>query len=132
VGAEHVLLPARSSPMRDELFEAGSICSKPNSEYLVGSSEHLDTLLEIAEPVRSLRNAPREVVEATILLLCDGRYLTLENLADLLNRGKDSLRNHYINPMLESGRLETKYKNIRNHPRQGYRATPGTEIGGEV
>jgi hypothetical protein len=80
--------------MRDELFEAGSICSKPNSEYLVGSSEHLDTLLEIAEPVRSLRNAPREVVEATILLLCDGRYLTLENLADLLNRGKDSLRNH--------------------------------------
>ena len=118
--------------MRDELFEVGSICSKPNSEYLVGSSEHLDTLLEIAEPVRSLRNASREVVEATILLLCDGRYLTLENLADLLNRGKDSLRNHYINPMLESGRLEAKYKNIRTHPRQGYRATPGTEIGGEV
>jgi len=34
--------------------------------------------------------------------------------------------------MLESGRLEAKYKNIRTHPRQGYRATPGTEIGGEV
>lgn len=75
------------------MFGAGARCSKPDSEHLVGSSEHLtrsfehlDALLEIAEPVRSRRKAPKDVVEATILRLCDGRYLTLENLADLLNR----------------------------------------------
>jgi hypothetical protein len=120
------------------MFGAGARCSKPDSEHLVGSSEHLtrsfehlDALLEIAEPVRSRRKAPKDVVEATILRLCDGRYLTLENLADLLNRGKDSLRNHYINPMLESGRLEAKYKNVRTHLLQGYRAMPGTGTNGD-
>jgi predicted HTH transcriptional regulator len=133
-------------PMGDEMFGAGGICSKSNSEHLVESSEHLvtssehlprnsehlDTLREIAEPVRSLRKAPKEVVEATILHLCEEEFLTLDELADLLNRRKDSLRNHYINPMLEDGRIEAKYKNIRNHPRQGYRTAPGMEIGGNL
>lgn len=95
-----------------------------------GNSEHLDTLRKIAEPIRSLRKAPRDRVEATILRLCEGRYLTLDELADLLNRRKDSLRNHYITPMLEDGRIEARYKNIRNHPRQGYRTVAGMEIGG--
>jgi len=115
-------------PMGDEMFGAESICSKPasehlpeSSEHLPGSSEHLDTLRTIAEPVRTSRKAPKEMVEATILLLCEGRYLTLEELATLLNRSKDSLRNHYINPLLEGGRLEAKYKNVRTHPLQGYR-----------
>ena len=114
-------------PEGDEEEVAGAIWSKPNSEHLVESSEHLATLREIAEPVSSLRKAPREVVEAMILQLCKEDFLTLDELADLLNRRKDSLRNHYINPMLEDGRIEAKYKNIRNHPRQGYRTVALTE-----
>jgi len=114
------------------MFGAPGICSKPGSEHLVESSEHLATLREIAEPVSSLRKAPREVVEAMILQLCKEDFLTLDELADLLNRRKDSLRNHHINPMLEDGRIEAKYKNIRNHPRQGYRTAPGMEIGGNL
>ena len=96
-------------------------------EHLIASSEHLDTLREIARPVGSVRKASRKVVEVTILRLCEGRYLTLDDLADLLNRSKDSLRNHYINPMLEDGRIEAKYKNVPTHPLQGYRTVAGTE-----
>jgi len=92
----------------------------------------LDTLHEIAEPVRSQRETPKNIVEATILLLCEEEFLTLEDLAELLNRNKDTLRNHYINPMLDDGRLEAKYKNIRTHPRQGYRTVPGMEMIGEL
>lgn len=47
------------------MFRAPRICSKP-------SSEHLDTLRELARPVGSVRETPREVVEATILCLCEG------------------------------------------------------------
>jgi ATP-dependent DNA helicase RecG len=103
--------------MEDDMFGVGARCLKSSSEHLPGNSEHLDTLQKIAEPVRSLRKTPKEVVVTAILLLCEGRYLMLEDLADLLNRSKDSLRNHYINPLLDSGRLEAKYRNIRNHPR---------------
>jgi hypothetical protein len=87
----------------------------------------LDVLHKIAEPIRSLRKAPRERVEATILRLCEEGFLTLDELAELLDRRKDSLRNHYVNPMLEDGRIEARYKNIRNHPRQGYRTVAGIE-----
>ena len=79
------------------MFGAPGICSKPSSEHLPGSSEHLpesfehliassehlDTLREIARPVGSVRKASRKVVEATILRLCEGRYLALDDLADL-------------------------------------------------
>jgi len=143
-------LPGRH-PMRDEMFGAGAVCSvqssehlpensehlkdssehlPENSEHLEDSSEHLNTLLLIAEPVRSAGKAPKEHVESTILQLCDGRYLTLEELSSLLNRSNDSLRNHYINPMLQDGRLEQKYKNVTTHPYQKYRTVNGNESGG--
>ena len=65
------------------MFGAPGICSKPSSEHLPGSSEHLDPLREIARPVGSVRKASREIVEATTLRLCEGIYLTLDDLADL-------------------------------------------------
>ncbi|WP_261598443.1 MULTISPECIES: hypothetical protein [Methanoculleus] len=131
---KRLLLTARPPPEGGWLFEAGTICSKSSSEHLpeisehlVASFEHLDILRKIAEPIRSLRKAPRECVEATILRLCEEGFLTLDELAELLDSRKDSLRNHYINPMLEDGRIEARYKNIRNHPRQGYRTVAGIE-----
>lgn len=111
------------------MFGAPGICSKQSSEHLIASSEHLDTLREIARPVRSVRKAPKKVVEETILCLCEERFLTLDDLAELLNRSKDSLRNHYINPMLEDGRIEARYKNVPTHPLQGYRTAAGAKIG---
>jgi ATP-dependent DNA helicase RecG len=42
-------------------------CSELDFEHLPGNSKHLDTLREIARPVRSVRKASRKVVEATIL-----------------------------------------------------------------
>ena len=132
-------IPGRH-PMEDEMF-GGRVCSKPDSkhldessehlddssEHLDESSEHLDSLLIIAEPVKSVKKAPKELVESTILELCEDRYLTLEDLSTLLNRNKDSLRTHYINPMLQDGRLEQKYKNVTTHPNQRYRAVEGAQ-----
>ncbi len=117
--------------MADEMCSARGGIRSLNSEHLTTNSEHLATLREIAEPVRSQWKTPKTIVEATILHLCEEEFLTLEDLADLLNRTRDTLRNHYINPMLDDGRLEAKYKNIRTHPRQGYRTVSGMEMRGE-
>ncbi|ADN36239.1 putative transcriptional regulator [Methanolacinia petrolearia DSM 11571] len=97
------------------------IHSGHSSEHLNNSSEHLDTLIPIAEPVRSMKKAPRELMESTILQLCQGRYLTLEDLSSILHRDKDSLRIHYISPMLKEGKIEQMYKNVTTHPNQKYR-----------
>ncbi len=93
----------------------------PSSEHLAPSSEHLERLKAIAEPVRSQGKAPKEQVERVILELCKARYLTLRDLADLLDRAPDSLRNHYVNRMVEEGRLVPKFPDKPSHPDQGYR-----------
>jgi len=112
-------IPGRH-PMEDEMF-GGGICSKPGSEHLEESSEHLNELQIIAKSVSSVKKAPKELVISTILELCKDQDLTLEELSVLLNRNKDSLRMHYINPMLREGKIEQKYKNVTTHPYQKYR-----------
>ena len=42
------------------MFGAGAVCSVQSSKHLKNSSEHLETLLLIAEPVRSAGKAPKE------------------------------------------------------------------------
>lgn len=68
------------------MFGSLGICSKPNSEHVPGNSEHLDALRAVAGSVRSVRKAPRKIVEATILRLCEGRYQTLDDPASRQSR----------------------------------------------
>jgi hypothetical protein len=111
----------------------------PSSQHLPGSSQHLvsdsphlkdleeqwPTLLELARPVRDKGKAPRSIVEETILKLCGGRFLTVRNLAELLNRDSNALLNHYLKDMVERGILELRFAD-KTHPQQAYRtkATP--------
>lgn len=55
------------------------------------------------------KNAPREVVEAAILALCDGRFLTARELAEALNRGVQKLRANYLRPMADRDLLERRH-----------------------
>ena len=106
-----------------------------SSQHLPGSSQHLGestqhlgelekhwpVLLKIAQPVRDKGKSPRKTVEDTILKLCEGRFLTVRNLADLLKRDANSLLNHYLKDMVEKGELELKFPE-KTHPQQAYRA----------
>ncbi|MEP0547500.1 MAG: ATP-binding protein [Rhodothermales bacterium] len=82
--------------------------------------EQDERLRAIAKPVSTRKTAPRKLVRRTILELCTGRYLTLQELADLLNRDPRTLRTHYIPELVSEGRLEQKYP-TKSDPRQAYR-----------
>jgi hypothetical protein len=111
-----------------------------SSQHLPGSSQHLDSdsqhlkdlaeitpeLIELARPVRETGKAPRNVVEETILKLCAGRFLTVRNLAELLNRDSNALLIHYIKEMVERGALELRFED-KTHPQQAYRAKISTK-----
>ncbi len=94
-----------------------------DSEHLPSDSEHRNNLILIATPVNQTRSAPAEQVRSTILLLCQESFLSLRTLADLLNRSSNTLRVHYLSPMIKSGLLEYRYAGKANHPQQGYRTT---------
>lgn len=84
-------------------------------------------LMDLAEPFRISSKASGDQIEDTILKLCSGRYVTIDQLAYLLGRGKTGLRTRFINRMVHEGRLLPKYRNIPSHPRQGYTAATGGE-----
>jgi ATP-dependent DNA helicase RecG len=120
--------PAKSEQMAvvSEHLTSSSEHLISSSEHLDGNSEHLDfekenKLLLLATPVREKGKVSKDLMESTILILCQEDWLSLRTLARLLNREPDSLRNHYINAMLLDGRLEARVPGKRNHPNQAYR-----------
>jgi predicted HTH transcriptional regulator len=101
------------------------------SQHLPLGSQHLGELasewprlLQIAQPIRETGKAPREAVQMMIRTLCEGRFLTVRNLAELLDRAPNSLLNHYLKQMLEAEMLELKFPKQPTHPQQAYRAKP--------
>lgn len=133
-------------PMQDEMFGAQRSSTEVSSVHMGGSLVHLTASLvhlegssdrliddpdilselqEIARPISSTGKASRELIEETILRLCDDRYLTIDELAVLLDRNKGSLWSRYISLMIADGRLIQKYRNVPSHPNQKYTASPG-------
>jgi ATP-dependent DNA helicase RecG len=112
---------------------AGLRHSAASSEQIATSSEHLDhgsehlgseqeeRLAALAAPMRERGKVPKTEAERIILALCSQQWLTLRTLARLLDRDPDSLRNHYINPMLRDGRLRPRVPGKPNHPGQAYK-----------
>ena len=96
--------------------------TKTSSEHLQTNSEDQERLELIARPVREKRKVPRELMMKTILAVCNGDFLDLAALADLLDRSPDSLRIYYLNRMVKEGQLELRHPDKPTHPDQGYRA----------
>jgi len=91
---------------------------------LPGDSSRLaasvDGLRRLAAPVSDTGKAPPALVRKVILDLCQGRYLTAEELGDLLHRNVDGLRSRYLSPMVSEGILRLRYPAAANRPDQAY------------
>lgn len=107
--------------------EASSEHKDADSEHYEPDSEQYEELMAMAAPVREKGRADKALVRDTIVSLCAGRFLSLRTLAELLNREPDSVRNHYITPMLRVGLIRARFPEHPNHPQQAYSAvdTPG-------
>ncbi|MBF0622934.1 MAG: putative DNA binding domain-containing protein [Magnetococcales bacterium] len=84
-------------------------------------SEHQNKLRALAFPVARSGRCKCELVKNTIISLCTEHYITLDVLSELLNRKKESLRIHYLNPMVTKERsLRRAFPTTPNHPSQAY------------
>lgn len=85
------------------------------------------SLLAIAAPVRSTKRTDPAVMRAAILSLCDGRFLSLRELSDLLDRGSETLRDGFVSPMVREGVLELRHPDKPSRRDQAYRARQGVQ-----
>ena len=77
-------------------------------------------LVELARPVREKQ--PRQVVvDEVIVRLCQGHYLTANQLAELLGRTADSLRDRYLGRLVASGWLQLFHPSKPRSKNQAYR-----------
>ena len=67
--------------------------------------------------------AARDDVETAILHLCARDFVNLEQIAAQLNRSTRTIRDHYLRPLVGSGKLKLRFPNSPNHPAQAYRTS---------
>lgn len=82
-------------------------------------------LLELAAPIRAKPRASPELLQQTILALCEGRYLGRRILAHLLDRNADDLLKRTLNPMVAAKILTPAFASTSD-PRQAYMAVGTT------
>lgn len=105
--------------------------SKPPELYLDWTTLSPDMQTELIEVARAVRLKPRvssSVLQQAVITLCDGRYLGLRVLAQVLNRDPDDLRKRTLVPMVKAGKLKTAFSAM-NDPRQSYTASPNAAAG---
>jgi ATP-dependent DNA helicase RecG len=99
----------------------GSVHLPDSSVHLVPSSVHSALRTLVDERFLGRKKVPNILMVETILILCSGHFLTLDQLADLLKRSPETIRTHYLNQMVKRKLLELKYPDKLTHPDQGYR-----------
>ncbi len=83
-------------------------------------AEELAKLRVVAAPAFKGMRLPAEETRRMVLELCRGRYFTAADLAELMNRNANGLRNRFLTPMVEEGLLVRKYPAEPNRPDQAY------------
>jgi ATP-dependent DNA helicase RecG len=78
---------------------------------------------QITQPARE--GQPRQqVIDTIILQLCAGCYLTAQQLADLLERNAEGLRERYLTRLVASRQLQLRYPDKLRSKNQAYLAAP--------
>lgn len=68
-----------------------------------------------------VRKIGKEKFIKGILQLCQFGFITISDLAILLNKKADTLRKNYLNALVQENKLELAYPTVKNHPKQAYK-----------
>jgi predicted HTH transcriptional regulator len=86
------------------------------------SNQKVDTLQHELKEIYG-KNIKREDLEVVILKLCESRYVKKEELASLLGKSENYIRNRILPDLLKNGKLEKRFPFTHNHPEQGYKTS---------
>ncbi len=83
---------------------------------------------ELAASVGAIgQRHPPEEVRALVIALCQFRAWRTEELSDLLRRRPETIRQHYLRPLMREGRLSMTNPQEPNDPQQAYRAVAAVQ-----
>ncbi len=97
------------------------------SGVMKGVTKHVpnaEPLIAIAQPAREKAKLPPEQMEDLIIALCQDRFLTASELAQLLKRGPGTTR-RYLTPLVKRQAVRMRYPDDPSHPEQAYTSVLG-------
>lgn len=98
--------------------------SLPVIDDLGRLSPQLRASLEaMASEPRAKGKVDRDVLIGVIVALCEGRFVTLRCLAELVNRKPDTLREQYLSKLVRDRKLSLAFPTTPTHERQAYCTT---------
>lgn len=82
-----------------------------------------DRLESLASEPRSKGKVDHSMMVEVILKLCEGRFVMLRSLAELVNRKPETLRNQYLSKLVRERKLTLAFPKTPTHERQAYTTT---------
>ena len=96
--------------------------SAEDSSHNAGNSSQSNqfdlALLIIAEQARAKSRLTPESMRKVLTALCAVSELSLEEIGRMLHRNARGIRNRYLRPMVQSGRMQLRFPDEPNHPKQ--------------
>lgn len=86
-----------------------------------------DELLQRAALPRAKARLDRDSMASVILSVCEGRYVRLSVLAELLSRDADGLRKGYLDALVKDHRIRRAFPGTPTHEMQSYRTAVGPD-----
>ena len=80
---------------------------------------------DLIRKIRGQRRIRAGEMEAAILSLGVDRYITAQELAEILQRSAVTIKNHYIARLVAQGKMEPRFPEQPTHPAQAYRVKVG-------
>ncbi|HEM7419628.1 TPA: AAA family ATPase, partial [Citrobacter youngae] len=82
-----------------------------------------DSLFALAAvPRERLRLGDKALMKSVILNVCQGQYISVAALGQILSRNPNALRQQYLKPLVDQGALKLAFPQYKNDPKQGYSA----------
>lgn len=117
-------LPAIAGERDSDGCWRSALLDAPVGDNLSALTPGLRAALEHATTsARANKKLPREDMRQLIFLACKDHYLTLNVLAQLLNRNPDALRQQHLNKMVRSHHIRLAFPATPTHEKQAYRAS---------
>ncbi|EPX9366497.1 hypothetical protein ACW6B7_004337, partial [Aeromonas veronii] len=77
-------------------------------------------LFQLACEPRQKKRLDRSTMEATLIQVCQGHFVSISALASIVERDAQSIRQQYLKSLVDSGKLRLAFPQYKTHSKQGY------------
>jgi len=103
-------------------LKTAGINLKQSHDALVNSKSESETRFHInLDEISSKKRIPSEVMKSIVLKICENQFLTLKEIASIVDREETYLRKSILSSLVKVGKLELKYPDTIRHKNQAYR-----------